>query len=105
ALGLIAAELVGNAYEHGLGDHGGTVHVLLEPTADGCRLAVSDDGVGFPDAAHPEAVAGFGLSLITRMARETGGGLVITPLDPGTRFEVQIPGPTLSARPARHAAA
>lgn len=96
ALGLITAELVGNAFEHGLGGRSGTVNVVLEPTPEGCRLAVSDDGVGFPDVAHPEANAGFGLSLITRMVRETGGALAVQALNPGVRFEVRMPGPNPS---------
>lgn len=92
ALGLITAELVGNAFEHGLAGRDGTVQVRLELTPEGCRLAVSDDGVGFPDAAHPEANAGFGLSLIARMVRETGGVLTVKALNPGVRFEVGMPG-------------
>lgn len=97
ALGLITAELVGNAFEHGLAGRNGTVRVLLEPTPEGCRLTVSDDGVGFPDTAHPEANAGFGLSLIARMVRETGGAFSVEALSPGVRFEVRMPGATSGA--------
>ena len=98
AMGLITAELVGNAFEHGLAGRDGAIQVQLAPTPEGCRLAVSDDGAGFPDAAHPEANAGFGLSLIARMVRETGGVLSVEALTPGVKFEVRMPG----ARPPRN---
>lgn len=100
ALAMITAELVGNALEHGLARRAGTVEVSLAPTDDGACLVVQDNGEGVPDGVLRP---GFGLALVTRLARQLGAKVEKSSGPAGTRFEMACPGlwrdPTGSARP------
>ncbi len=68
AVATIAAELLGNAFEHGLGDHNGEIALSLDAVGDGWRLLIADDGPGLPERAI--AAPGFGLVLVARLARQ-----------------------------------
>ncbi|RZJ93717.1 MAG: ATP-binding protein, partial [Brevundimonas sp.] len=68
AVATIAAELLGNAFEHGLGDHDGEIALSLDAVGDGWRLSIADDGPGLPERAI--AAPGFGLVLVARLARQ-----------------------------------
>jgi two-component sensor histidine kinase len=49
SIGLIANELVTNAFKYAFPDgEGGTVQITLEPAGEGIVLSVDDDGVGVP---------------------------------------------------------
>lgn len=85
ALALITAELLGNALEHGLARRAGLVEVSLRATDGGASLTVRDDGAGAPDG---ELKAGFGLSLVSRLAGQLGAELKQTSSGDGTRFEL-----------------
>lgn len=85
ALAMITAELLGNALEHGLGERTGVVEVTLCATDGGAALTVRDSGAGAPDG---ELKAGFGLSLVSRLARQLGAQLHQTSGPRGTRFEL-----------------
>lgn len=89
ALAIITAEWVGNALEHGLADRAGSVRVVLEPTLDGARLTVSDDGVGACEGCW---LPGFGLSLISRLAAQVGGTITSKVDNAGSRLELVCPG-------------
>lgn len=71
-LGLIAQELVGNAFAHGFADgRDGKVTVRLNRRSDGrCDLCVADDGVGFDLTAGQER---FGLWLVKSLAAQVQG--------------------------------
>lgn len=68
AIATIAAELLGNAFEHGLNDQDGEIALSLDAVGDGWRLTIADDGPGLPDRAI--ATPGFGLVLVARLARQ-----------------------------------
>jgi signal transduction histidine kinase len=65
----IAREAVMNAVKHA---EPATIRVHLEPTTDGARLTVSDDGKGFdPDQGSPEGH--YGLTMMRERAQVAGG--------------------------------
>ncbi|EWY36127.1 hypothetical protein N825_29670 [Skermanella stibiiresistens SB22] len=107
-LGLIANELVSNAYKHafpasgsGSGRSGGTVRVGLRADPTGALLSVSDDGVGMSGQGQ-----GLGLRLVKGLLGQIGATMAVGPghgaepgqADPGggnrgTRVTITIPGP------------
>ncbi|MEQ6902656.1 ATP-binding protein [Nocardioides sp. YIM 152588] len=79
-------EAVQNATKHA-GD--ATVHVVLDGTADGLRLAVEDDGIGFDPAA---ATTGGGLAGIRDRVDSAGGTLeVVSAPGRGARISALLP--------------
>lgn len=89
ALATVTAELLGNALEHGLAERAGLVEVSLRAVRGGAFLTVRDDGAGAPDG---ELKAGFGLSLVSRLAGQLGGRLDQTSGPGGTQFELTCRG-------------
>ena len=85
ALAMITAELLGNALEHGLAERAGVVEVSLRAAEGGACLTVRDDGAGAPNG---ELKAGFGLSLVSRLAGQLGAPLTRSSGPGGTRFEL-----------------
>jgi len=88
AVAMIAAEWVGNALEHGLARGPGQVRVTLEPTREGARLTVSDNGLGATDGAWRP---GFGLALFERLARQVRGAVWRTVDGSGSRLVLDLP--------------
>ena len=78
SLGLIANELVTNAFKHGCAAGATTIGVQLDRTAETVILTVRDDGAGIP-AAGGEGAPSLGFKLIDALARQ---------LDAKTRFPV-----------------
>ncbi len=71
ALGLIIAELVGNAYRHSEMGKEGVIEVRLACLDAGkLRLFVRDNGIGLPEAAQS---GGMGMQVIDAMASQLGG--------------------------------
>jgi signal transduction histidine kinase len=65
----VAREAVMNAVKHA---DASTITITLEPTAEGARLRVSDDGAGFdPDLGSPEGH--YGLTMMKERAQVSGG--------------------------------
>lgn len=92
ALFRIAQEAVSNARRHGSATH---VVVVLERTANGVGLSVTDDGHGFlPRRIGPVGRSGEGLPGMRERAQILGGQLTIdsTP-GSGTRVTVSVPLP------------
>jgi two-component sensor histidine kinase len=83
-IGLVAHELVGNAFRHAFpGGRSGRIVVTLGPMADGrAELTVRDDGIGAP-AALEGLPAGAGLRLAAHVAGQSGGALAIDSGTPG----------------------
>ncbi|MGH2692494.1 MAG: sensor histidine kinase, partial [Actinomycetota bacterium] len=69
----VAREAVMNAVKHA---EAGTITISLKPTADGARLAVSDDGKGF-DVDDGEPEGHYGLTMMKERAQVSGGTFLI----------------------------
>jgi PAS domain S-box-containing protein len=79
-LGLIAAELITNAFKHAFADRsdGGIITVrLTRSEGQRCTLSVQDDGVGLPDGFEPEKARSLGLRLIRALSGQLRGELSI----------------------------
>lgn len=89
-LGLVANELVTNAFKHASpdpGDPGGwTVRVELVREGDGCRLSVRDFGPGLAQDGLPERPGSLGMRLLHAFTTQIGGTLESEAAHPGTRF-------------------
>ena len=92
SLGLVANELVTNAFRHAFAADGpGTVWVEFGRDAAGrLRLSVSDDGAGPPDGFGSGAGGGLGLHLVTATAKRLGAALAIGQ-DGGTHVMLTLP--------------
>jgi signal transduction histidine kinase len=65
----VAREAVMNAIKHAEAD---SITITLEPTSDGARLSVADDGNGF-DAEAGEPEGHYGLTMMKERAQVSGG--------------------------------
>ena len=75
SLGLILAELIGNALRHGLGKRGnGAIRIGCEEIAGGrTRLSVGDSGMGFADGFDLRLAEGLGSKVVQAYAAKLGG--------------------------------
>jgi signal transduction histidine kinase len=81
----VAQEALANVRKHA---HAETVTVRLTYGADRLTLAVTDDGVGMPEAPG----SGFGLRSMRERVEQVGGVLTITSAPgAGTRVEAEVP--------------
>jgi signal transduction histidine kinase len=69
----VAREAVSNAIKHA---EASTITISLEPTAEGARLSVSDDGRGF-DVEEGEPEGHYGLTMMRERAQVAGGTFTI----------------------------
>jgi two-component sensor histidine kinase/PAS domain-containing protein len=89
ALAMIMSELVQNAVEHGLGDRGGTVRVVVDRQADErgqpmIVVSIEDDGVGIDPGRRPGS--GLGTQIVQSLVADLQGRIVWEPVVPhGTR--------------------
>lgn len=90
--GLIANELVSNAFKHAFpGERGGEVCVALIAEPDGrLALTVTDDGVGLPPGLAIERSDALGLQLVVGLTRQLGGAIE-TQSENGAAFRVVFP--------------
>lgn len=89
-LGLIANELVTNAFKH-CDDSKAAISVELECDATILTLTVSDTGVGMPGDYDPLIKKGLGMKVIDRLVRQMNGSLVLPAPGSTARFQVNIP--------------
>lgn len=88
SIGLIANELVTNAFKYAFPDgQGGTVQITLESTGDGVALSVEDDGIG----VAPSKKDGLGTRLVQLLASQLGGTVHGTPRERGHGVKVLLP--------------
>ncbi|ONH83785.1 hypothetical protein APZ41_007450 [Roseomonas mucosa] len=86
SLGLIVTELVTNALKYG---HG-TVSVSVQPLGKVARIAVEDEGQGFPADFDPVRSRGLGMRLLLTLARKPDGVRVDRGV-PWGRIVVEMP--------------
>ena len=88
AIGLIANELITNAFKYAFpGDRGGTVQVSLQRADKGLLLSVQDDGVGCP-GGQP---GGLGTRLVKLLAAQLGGDVQRQPEPHGHHVRITLP--------------
>jgi two-component sensor histidine kinase len=88
SIGLIANELVTNAFKYAFPDgEGGTVQITLEPAGEGIVLSVEDDGIGVP----PSKKDGLGTRLVHLLASHLGGTVESVPCPRGHGVRVLLP--------------
>jgi PAS domain S-box-containing protein len=92
-LGLIATELITNAYKHAFADRpdGGIITVRLKRSeGQRCTLSVEDDGVGLPDGFEPEKARSLGLRLVRALCGQLRGELSIATFGSGCRVSLEF---------------
>ena len=86
--GLIANELITNAFKHAFPLGGGTIDIALERRAGGLVLRVADDGVGLPSDFDLAALDSLGLQLVQTLSQQIGGSLGVDSASRGVAFTV-----------------
>ncbi|MEM1116647.1 MAG: sensor histidine kinase [Bacteroidota bacterium] len=95
-LGLAAAELVANAFEHAFPAGGaGRVRLALSREVGRLRLVVEDDGVGLQEGLTGPPTGSLGLQLASDLAAQVGGAFEMGRSERlgGARFVVEVPAP------------
>jgi PAS domain S-box-containing protein len=92
--GLIVNELVLNAIKHAFpGGRTGEIRIALgRKERGGCRLAVSDTGIGFPEQADFRKTETLGLHLVMMLVEQIDGTIKMTRRG-GTTFDIAFHGP------------
>ena len=91
ALGLVIAELSGNALRHAQLGPDDRIDVDARIEGDTCIVSVRDTGCGLPEGFSPQT-AGMGMTVIQSMVAKIGGQFSwATPADGGTLFAVSFP--------------
>jgi two-component sensor histidine kinase len=87
--GLIVNELVSNALKHAFVDgREGEIHVSLCSDPDNLvRLAVADNGVGFPGQVDFHNTKSLGMQLVNTLVQQLDGQIELRNGE-GTRFEI-----------------
>ncbi len=88
-LAMIISELVQNAAEHGLVEHGGMIALEVERVTEGAEeilhVSVSDDGSGLPSGFRPLR-AGLGTRIVNSLVQDLRGAIRWEDVEPhGTR--------------------
>ncbi len=91
-LGLVASELIANAFRHGLEGGKGRLSVKLGREGDELVLVVSDDGPGYPEGFTAESGNSLGFKIVRSLARKRGGVLALR-TEGGARAELRLPMP------------
>jgi PAS domain S-box-containing protein len=89
-LGLVANELVTNAFKH-CGDDAATISVQLTCDTDGLRLSVADTGIGMNGDYDPSSPRGLGMQVIDLLTRQIGATLTLPRAGQPAAFSVHIP--------------
>ncbi len=78
ALAMVISELVQNAAEHGLADHGGRVAIDARRTTkagqDHLDVTITDDGVGLPEGFRP-GTSGLGTNIVQTLLADLRGSI------------------------------
>jgi PAS domain S-box-containing protein len=90
SLGLIANELVTNAFKH-CDDSTAVIHVRLRREEATLSLTVTDTGKGIPADHDPQKHAGLGMQVIDLLTRQLGGVLTRPAAGREAKFEIHVP--------------
>ena len=96
SLAMILSELIQNAIEHGLSEHGGTVAVDVRRETEGTRpprltVTIADDGTGMAPGRRPGS--GLGTQIVQSLVQDLQGSITWTDSEPhGTQvvFTAQL---------------
>jgi chemotaxis protein methyltransferase CheR len=90
SIGLIVTELVINALKHAFpADRAvGLIIVTYDVEGENWRLAVSDNGIGRPEACLDRAPPGLGTSIVQALARQLDGRVEVSDALPGTSVSI-----------------
>jgi len=87
-MGLVAAELITNSFEHAFPDGRGSIQVSLVATsAESVTATFRDDGVGFADTGNSKRN---GVGLVRRLIEQMEGTATVSG-DHGTEWKLKIP--------------
>ncbi|MBN1243332.1 MAG: hypothetical protein JXA15_11575 [Spirochaetales bacterium] len=98
-LGLVASELIANAFRHGLEGGRGRLVVTLRREGDGLLLAVGDDGPGYPEGFSSDSGDSLGFKIVRSLARKRHGSLILSS-GGGARAELRLPMPAEGLPPS-----
>ncbi|WP_336491056.1 sensor histidine kinase, partial [Methylobacterium nigriterrae] len=91
-LGLIANELVTNAFKYAYPGGAGEVRLSVTQVEPGhLRLEVCDRGVGLPPGFDPAKSKSLGMTVIAGLGHQLGGQPQWQDAQPGTRFVLEFP--------------
>jgi PAS domain S-box-containing protein len=91
-VGLILSEVLSNSFKHAFGNgRQGKITIEIVVESDTTRVAVADDGPGFPkEPARHKQPGGLGLALVRTYAGQIGARVAQSSSN-GTRFEIAFP--------------
>lgn len=84
SVGIIATELVTNAFKYAYPDNQGDIRVIVMQEGDAVVLAVEDEGIGFNDLTSASGT-GLGSKVIASMTSKLQGTMAYPPTGKGTR--------------------
>ncbi|HVZ05089.1 response regulator [Hyphomicrobium sp.] len=90
SVGIVATELVTNAFKYAYPNHQGDIRVEVMRNDDTCILMVEDDGIGY-NAQAAAAGTGLGSKVISSMTTRLQGTLSYRPTAKGTRAVLEFP--------------
>jgi chemotaxis protein methyltransferase CheR len=90
SLGLIVTELVINALKHAFPSNASGSHIVVSYHSDGADwiLAVSDNGVGKPDATAIPAKGGLGTAILNALAQQLDAKVEVASSPSGVRVSL-----------------
>ena len=88
-VGLIACELVTNAYKHAFSADEGAIGVALSAAEGSAVLTISDNGTGIDPTKAATSRQSIGLDLVHGLAKQIGAVLKREEKGPGTRWRLE----------------
>lgn len=92
SVGMIVTELLTNAYKYAYpaGEQGEVRIIMKRTSADGARLIVEDDGIGWDGSGKPRGT-GLGTRIVGAMAGQLGTTITYGKRSGGTRISIDLP--------------